>query len=363
MKKYFLLLLISCFGIQSYARNLQPGFDGNEFRKMLSISAYQVDTPWVNRWMPFPVGYELIYRSPVSGLDNRWDMWKSVDSVCVISVRGTTGTDVSWMANFYSGMIPANGKLNMGNGKVFDYQLAADSDAYVHIGWMIGLASMAPDILEKINSQYRNGIRNFILMGHSQGAAIIDLLTSYLYYEKGKKVPADVVFKTYASGAPKPGNLAFAYDFDFITRGGWAFRIVSTADWVPDVPFSIEGLSDVERGNPFANVNMVLKGAKWPVKWVAKHVVRKIERKVRKARKRFLKYLGKDCGKIVRRKIPGFPKQEYISSLNYMPCGVPIILRADAAYHQRYPDDAKNIFRHHGYTVYLYLLNQYYPVK
>jgi hypothetical protein len=362
MKKYFLFLLV-CFSIQLSARNLQPGFDGNEFRNMLCISAYQVDTPWVNKWMPLPTGYSLVYRSKVSGLDNRWDMWMSNDSVGVISVRGTTGTDVSWLENFYAGMIPATGKLLMENGQIFNYKLAADTTAYVHIGWTIGLAHLAPEIISEINDYYKKGVTNFILMGHSQGGAIVDLLTSYLYYEKGKSIPADITFKTYASGVPKPGNLYYAYDFDFITRGGWAFRIVSTADWVPEVPISIQTLSDIEKGNPFVNINALMGKSPASARMYANHVVRKMNRSVKKARKRFTKYLGKGSGIFVRKKIAGFPKQEYVKSLNYMPCGSPIILFADEAYHVRYPDDPKNVFRHHGFGNYLYLLNQYYPVK
>lgn len=364
MKKLFIFPLFLLLSQSLSAKHLQPGFDGNEFRKMLAISAHQSDTPFVPRqWMPYPVGYDLVYRSPVSGLDNRWDMWTTKDSIGVISIRGTTGTDVSWLENFYAGMVRASGKLYLDNGRVFEYKLAADTNAYVHIGWTVGLAYLAPGIVAQINEQYKRGVRDFILMGHSQGGAIAQLMTSYLYYEKGKSIPADIRFKTYSSGVPKTGNLYYAYDFDFITRDGWAFRIVSTSDWVPEVPFSIQTLNDIEKGNPFVNIDALLGGAKWPVRPMAKHIVRKINRSANKARKRFTKYLGKGSGKFVRKKIKGFPKQEYVASLNYMTCGVPIILYADEAYHKTYPDDYNNVFRHHGYGPYLYLLNQYYPVK
>ena len=42
--------------------------------------------------------------------------------------------------------------------------------------------------------------------------------------------------KTYCSAAPKPGNLFYAYDFEHITEGGWAFNVVNSADWVPELP-------------------------------------------------------------------------------------------------------------------------------
>ncbi|CAN5251558.1 hypothetical protein BH09BAC5_BH09BAC5_05500 [soil metagenome] len=365
MRKYLILSLLFIFPFSNSlsARQLQPGFDANEFRKMFSVSAYQVDTPWTNKWFPYPAGYELIYRSPIVGLDNRWDLWEGKDSVDVISVRGTTGTQASWLENFYAGMIPAKGKLKLENGNEFEYKLAQDSGAYVHIGWTIGLAYLAPGIIEKINDQYKKGIRDFVLMGHSQGAAIIDLLTSYLYYEKGKSIPADIRFKTYASGVPKVGNLNYAYDFDFITTGGWAFRIVNTADWVPEVPFTVQNLYDLQKGNPFLNVGLLLGNAKWPVKPFARHLVRKLNRSAKKAIKRFNKYLAKGSGKFVRKQIKGFPKQQYVKSLDYMTCGIPIILYADEIYRKQFPDDPSNIFRHHGFNVYLYLINQYYPIK
>ncbi len=56
------------------------------------------------------------------------------------------------------------------------------------------------------------GIRNFYLLGHSQGAAINFLVTAHLrHLQKTGRIPADVRFKSYRSAAPKPGNLYFAY--------------------------------------------------------------------------------------------------------------------------------------------------------
>ncbi|HEU4716777.1 MAG TPA: lipase family protein [Bacteroidia bacterium] len=362
LRKFLLLPALFLFLLPLRARHLQPGFDGNEFRKMFQVSAYQVDTPWTKMWMAYPTGYTLIYRSPVSGLDNRWDLWKGDDSVDVISIRGTTASFDSWLENFYAGLIPANGSLDMEKGKKFDYHLADDSSACVHIGWMIGLANIAPDVVEHINSEYKTGRREFCIMGHSQGGAIGFLLTSYLYYQKGKSIPADVVFKTYGSGTPKPGNLHYSYDFDFITRGGWALRVVNAADWVPEVPFTLQTLNDLNKGSPFTDASKLVKGANFFVKIYAKHLVRKMNRSARRARKRFAHYLAKKSGKYVRKEINGFPKQQYEPSLNYAPCGVPIIMEPDAYYHKLYPDDGKSIFRHHGFGPYLYLLNLYYPV-
>ncbi len=360
MRKY-LLLFVLLFSFKLFASHLTPGFDGNEFRKLFSVSGYQIDTPWTKVWLPYPIGYDLIYRSPISALDNRWDLWSRKDSVDVISIRGTTGSFDSWLENFYAGMIPATGRLQMENGKTFDYKLAADSNALVHIGWTVALANLAPDIVAKINEEYKKGVKDFFIMGHSQGGAIGFLLTSYLYYQKGKSIPADITFKTYASGVPRVGDLFYGYDFDFITRGGWAFRVINSADWVPEVPFSIQGLNDLSKGNPFENVGGLV-GSNRAAKAEARHVVRKLNRTIRHAQKRFTKYLGRRSGYFVRKKIEGFPKQKYVKSLAYSPCGIPIILVPDENYHKLFPDDGRNVFRHHGFGAYLYLLNLYYPV-
>ena len=81
-------------------------------------------------------------------------------------------------------MVPAKGELQLNDSTKFTYTLATDSKAAVHMGWLIGLASLAPDINLKIDSCYKAGIRNFYIMGHSQGGAIAYLLTSYLHYRQ-----------------------------------------------------------------------------------------------------------------------------------------------------------------------------------
>jgi Lipase (class 3) len=354
----FIFFLVFCFRQTANARQLQPGFSGNEFRKLFNLTCHQADTPFTNSKIPYPTGYTLAYRSKVAGLDNRWDLWTGKDSIDVISIRGTTATTESWLANLYASMIPATGILQLDSGKTFKYKLATDTNAFVHIGWMIGLSSMAPEIVIKINEEYKKGVRDFYIVGHSQGGAIGFLLTSFLFYERGKSIPNDIRIKTYSSGVPKPGNIFYGYDFDFITRGGWAFRIVSTVDWVPQVPLTAQTIDDVSKGSPFETVN-ALHG---PARWYAKHMVRKMNRSAKRARKRFSKFLGRRTGKLVRRRLQGFPKQEYAETMNYAACGSPVILQPDAHYYELFKNDGKSVFKHHGYNAYLYLLNLNYPV-
>jgi len=49
------------------------------------------------------------------------------------------------------------------------------------VGWLLSTAYLSKDILPKIDSMYKSGIKDFILMGHSQGGAINFLLTAHLY--------------------------------------------------------------------------------------------------------------------------------------------------------------------------------------
>jgi hypothetical protein len=64
----------------------------------------------------------------------------------------------------------------------------------------------------------------------------------------------DIKFKTYCSAAPKPGNLYFSYDYEADNQIGWSFTVVNGADWVPELPVSIQSIGDFNKTNPFKNV-------------------------------------------------------------------------------------------------------------
>lgn len=110
MNKAFIFI---CISIAQHlgAQVLKPGFQKQEFIDLLKLSMYQMDTPWVDMEIDLPEGFELTYRSPVFGLDNRFDLWiNSNKKVAAINVRGSNGTRPSWVENFYMAMIPAQGK-------------------------------------------------------------------------------------------------------------------------------------------------------------------------------------------------------------------------------------------------------------
>lgn len=366
MKRYLLLtfLLIGSYTNISAQQKLKPGFDPVELKSLLEITVRQVDTPWTNVTLPFPEGYKFVYRSPVVGLDNRWDFWTANNNTAVISIRATTASIVSWLADFYAGMIPATGELIIDSAKTFKYKLADIPDSYVHSGWVVGLSAIVPTIKEKINEFYNKGIKDYIIVGYSQGAGIAFLLRSYLYY--CSDIPKDITFKTYCIATPKPGNQFYAYDYDFITQGGWGLRVVNTEDWVPETPFSIETVNDLPAINPFSNINKAFSQVKKPVvRMVLKSIYRKLFNSTNRAQKTYTRILGTRAYKIIKKTLPNFKEPDYVRSMDYCTAGSPIILKASPEYFEQYIGNlkTKHDFINHMPGAYMFLLNQYYFSK
>lgn len=328
---------------------------------MMKISAKFGDTSYSKK-IPAPVGYDFVYRSPVVGLDNCWDLWISKGAaaaqkgVAVISLRGTTQNSVSWLANFYAAMVPAKGELHLSDSATFKYELASNPKAAIHAGWIISTAFLSKSILHKIDSCYKNGIKEFIIMGHSQGGAIAYLLTSYLLnLQKNHLIAADIRLKTYCSAAPKPGNLYYAYEYEAQTQNGWAYNVVNSADWVPETPMSIQTLDDFNVTNPFVNAKSMIKKQSFTKRIALNYMFNRLDKPTRRAQKNYQKYLGTFTSKMVKQQIPGFVAPAYYNSNNYVRTGNTIVLLADEAYYKLYPDNEKNVFVHHLHPAYLYL--------
>ena len=176
------LAIVLFFAVSfGYSQILQPGFNPAEYLQLLSAADRFHDSTTRNLQTPYPEQLEKISRSGSIGLDNCWDFWMRNDRVGVIVIRGTTTKSISWLENFYCAMVPAIGSLHINDSTTFNYKLAADSGAFVHVGWTLGLSFIAPGIVERINAEYQQGVREFLIFGYSQGGAFTFLLTSYLY--------------------------------------------------------------------------------------------------------------------------------------------------------------------------------------
>lgn len=365
MRNFIFCVLVICLNVFALAQNkLKPGFDAQEFLDVLHLEWSHQDSGAKYAPKIIPANYKRVYRSPEVGLKNKVDFWLRNDSVGVICLRYTVG-GTSWLENFYSGMIKAEGSLKLDNTTIFNYKFSKDEKAFVHHGWAIGIAYLAPLVTQTINEYYKKGVKEFIIVGHSQGAALSFLMRSYLEYAPDSVVPNDINYKVYGCAAPKPGNLFYAYDFDFITRNGWAFRIVNTNDWVPQTPFSIQAIQDLHPTNPFSKRKEIMKRrVKNPlIRAYVNHAVNDMQGATQKTNRKYKKYLTKRVGKFIKKSIKDYQSPTIQKSNFYMPAGAPIILQADSTYNNKFKYDGENVFLHHMFEPYIYLTKLLYFEK
>jgi Lipase (class 3) len=356
---FLLILLLLNQKSQAQTALLQPGFDKNEYLELLKITARQVDTPWNKVQTPASEKFKMVYRSPTMGLDNRWDLWVADNGIAVISLRGTTLKMESWVENFYAAMVPASGSIRISQTDTFHYQLAKNPRAAVHTGWLIGMAFLSKDILPKIDSLYKNGCSNMIILGHSQGGGIAYLLSAHLAnLQEQNLISSKIQFKTYCSAAPKPGNLFFAYEYERGMMSGWGFNVVNSADWVPETPLTVQALSDFNQTNPFTNAKPIIRKQPFPKNWALKYAYNQLNNASIKANKRYEKYLGKTVAGFVAKSLPGFEAPAYAKGFNYVRVGPTIVLLANDSYYQSFPDNPEKIFVHHFIDAYWFLANQ-----
>jgi pimeloyl-ACP methyl ester carboxylesterase len=362
MKNHYLIstiLLLFAVTIIN-AEDLKPGFQKSEYAELLKISARQVNLSMDQVKAPAPEKFSFVYRSPEIGLSNQWDLWVSTDSMAVVSIRGTTANMTSWLANFYAAMVPAKGSVTVADQYDFKYHFSDDPKAAVHTGWLVATAFIVRDALPKIDSLYKSGTKNIYIMGHSQGGAISFLLTSHLWnMRETGKLPPDLKFKTYCSAAPKPGNLYYAYHFENMTDEGWAYNVVNAADWVPEMPVTIQTVRDYNNVNPFVNALPAIKKQKFWQRIILKKVYKRLSKPPRKSQEDYQRYLGDRLFFLIKKQLPGFVKPKYFSSTNYVRTGKTIVLMPDEEYATFFPDNNSNVFMHHFFEPYFFLLQKY----
>ncbi len=358
----FLLIfsLLSCKNSHNPQQLLKPYFNKNEYKELLLISIRTTNLKKYYSKFPLPENYKLVFQSKEIGLANLWQLWiNKKQPIAVLSVRGTIRKTESALSNFYATMVPAKGKLKLSDKFIFKYELALDTNAAVHVGWLISTAFLSREIVPKIDSLYKTGIKNFLIIGHSQGGAISYLLTAYLYsLQKNGKIPQDIRFKTYCSAPPKPGNIRFAYYYETITKGGWSCTVVSAADWVPEVPITIQTLRDLNSSNPFSNLDKEIDKLNFPKRLIAKYLYNRIKNPPEDAEERFEDYLGKKLEEQIQKYIKGYtPPENYFHSFDYVRTGNQTVLYPDKNYYKKFPKNTKDMLLHHNYDAYLFLIN------
>ncbi len=367
MTKVFLISFLVFLQFLSVSQSsINPNFDPQEYIEVLSINAESFDTLLGEYKLPKPQS-ELVYRSPEVGMDNRWDYWKSKKGVGIISIRATAPTVKSWLENFYASLLPSSGVIRNSDSTTFKYKLAENPNAYVHAGWLFGLSFMAKDINKLMHIEYEKGVRDFIIVGHSQGGVMAMLLRSYLYYVKDS-FGAEVRIKVYASAPPKPGNLYYAYDFETITQGGWAYRVVNSADWVPQMPMTVQKFDDLNSTSPTYNYKTLAKEAPLAARLYLNHSFKKLGRKQVRLQKNYLDLLNDKSFKFVEKELPGAVDPQPMASYDYAVCGNAIILNPTEKYKTNFEnkfciDELHTIFIHHHFYAYWYLMLEQYPQR
>ncbi len=357
MQKHFLLIFSILSSTVSFSQNsFSPGFNKKEAIETLIFSShFYSEEKRQTMNMPEMEDWELAYSSEEVGLQNKWELWyHPQNNTCAISIRVTVRTMTSWMEDFYSGMIRAQGEIQIDSNRVFKYKFAKDTTAYVHVGWTIGIGFMEDKILSKINEYYKKGVRNFYISGHSQGAALATLLTSYLHYNSD--IPKDIQFKTYALAAPKPGNLAYSYDFSSYTQEGWAYRIVNTLDWVPETPFTIQVVDDINSINPLVTIEETTKSLGKFERLIILSIYGKMSKKLTKAQEYMTKYTGDKVYSFVQKDLPFLEESTFEKSYEYTPCGIQHVL-VPTKEDLKHFEDPNDSFTHHHVWNYYYILN------
>lgn len=253
---------------------LKPGFQFAEAQLLLEIAqkAYD-DTPSLTEVVAKgdippvpPPSKNWIVRTDLTPtvatlLDNYWQVWQNQDdkSQYVISVRGTVATDASILADLLFPLINARFDIKVevdSYSFTLPFHLARDEGdsavkAGVHSGFALSLLLMlltTDHPLLVTLGELSNAGNDIYITGHSQGASIATLLTSLVRHSTWFKGPS---YKTYTFAPAKPGNDHYAYDYARIAGVdgvGWA--VTSTQDWVPQVPLTLQWLSDINTPNP-----------------------------------------------------------------------------------------------------------------
>ncbi|WP_111669563.1 lipase family protein [Algoriphagus litoralis] len=363
MKRGAIILLLFFIVVRVNYAQLTPGFSPSEYRDFLGITAGSVQDTAFIKGIPQNARLKRVYESPLVGLENKWYLWiDQTQKIAWLTIRGTANNPTSWLANFYSALIPAQGKMKIKEEYMFEYQFSDDPKAAVHVGWTLSTGALAETMVPKIDSLYAAGYRDFVVSGHSQGGAISYLMTAHLYHlNDSGRWGEPIRIKTYASAAPKPGNLYFSYHYEFVTRGGWAFNVVNAADWVPETPFSVQTVNDFNVTNPFSDAKGFIKKQKFPKNLIFKKAYNNLDHPTQKAKKKFQKYLGYYAGKEVVKTLPAYQSPDFFDSNHFTRAGAFVILYPDAEYYRIYPDEKEKVFKHHALQPYLYLLNKHYP--
>jgi len=181
MKQSILILIAFLFLAGNSFGQLKPKFEPNEYKEILGVYAHSITDTVFSKGIPKPTTLRVESESPTVGLENKWHLWvNESEKIAVFSIRGTVPNPTSWLVNFYSAMIPTQGKMKFQTDYMFDYSFSKDPKAFVHVGWTLSTGALAESLLPIMTELTERGFRDFIVTGHSQGGAISYLVAAML---------------------------------------------------------------------------------------------------------------------------------------------------------------------------------------
>lgn len=301
--------------------------------------------------------YEIVKTVDSVAMDNVWCIVKTADKG-VVSFRGTTLKQISWMENFYSAMIPAKGQMTLPNGELVNYKFAEDERAGIQTGWSLAIMMMRTEIIQEIKKLNDEGIYDIYITGHSQGGALSLLFTSFLVNLPDSILSKQNQYKTYAFAAPKPGNRFFSYEYSKRSNAQLnSYTFINPYDWVPQTPFTVQSPSNITPLNPFLEFEKSKEGSF--VKRIALHSIYKsMINPIEKAQKNLNKNLGKRVNKIIVKEIGEFQVPDYMMDAAYFPAGTSIILSQYLP--ALNPEKENDVFWQHMPHQYIKLINDYF---
>lgn len=247
------------------------GFDFTEARAALALSQAIYGVPAIPVPTPDPaaLGWTKVDALSPSGptlLDNLWQIWRcdAAPNRYALVVRGTVDTDASILADLLFPLVDArlDLKLDIGGARLdIPFHLARDEAgsaviAGTHLGFTLSLLLMLlttdrPLLATLARLSLLPGTE-LLVTGHSQGASIATLATSFLRHASGPFAPFRALSaKTYVLAPAKAGNDHYAADYAAIAgMTGFGWTIASTQGWVPQVPFTLQGPGDLNTPNP-----------------------------------------------------------------------------------------------------------------
>lgn len=241
MRKILVFLIVLLFTLPSYAQ-FTSGLVWNEVKDMIQIcNSFTYLDLYDNDSVMIPQGYKKEFTSGTFGMDNKFQVYiKGDNEAAVFNFRGSTDQELSWLANFKSAMIPAQGEIKVQSDS-YSYNLADDSLAAVHSGYVLGLAYLHQSVLMQIKYLNSLGIYHIYITGHSQGGSLAALMMVYLDRLGSDVIAEENQFKVYAFANPMIGNKHFAdeYNLNYAMKG-WSFSFINPEDLVPKLPVSYD---------------------------------------------------------------------------------------------------------------------------